>query len=71
VAFNMASVPGAAAVRVKTTAPNGEQIETSCASSPCMVTIDDRQGDHIFRLDYLSASGAVLASTGLPIAEGH
>lgn len=71
VAFNMAGVPAAAAVRVIAIAPNGEEIETSCASSPCTVTIDDRQGDYIFQLEYLSAGGAVLASTALPIAEGR
>jgi hypothetical protein len=71
VAFNVAGVPGAAAVRVRTVAPNGEEIETSCASSPCTVMIDDRQGDHIFQLEYLSAGGAVLASTALPTAEGR
>jgi hypothetical protein len=71
VAFNMASVPGAAAVRVTTIAPNGEQIQTSCASAPCTVTIDDRQGDHIFQLEYLAPGGAVLASTALPTAQGH
>jgi hypothetical protein len=71
VAFSMASVPGAVAVRVKTIAPNGEEIETSCASSPCTVTIDERQGDHIFQLEYLTAGGAVLASTALPVVEGR
>ena len=71
VAFNMAGVPGAAAVRVRTVAPNGEEIETSCASSPCTVTIDGRQGDYIFQLEYLSAGGAVLASTALPTVEGR
>jgi hypothetical protein len=71
VAFNMASVPGAAAVRVKAIAPDGEEIVTSCTSSPCTVTINDRQEDHIFQLEYLSAGGAVLASTALPFAEGR
>ena len=65
VAFDMANVPGAAAVRVTTIVPNGEQVETSCASSPCTVAIDARQGADIFRLEYLAAGGAVLASTAL------
>ena len=65
VAFDMASVPGAAAVQVTTIAPNGEQVETWCASSPCTVAIDARQGADIFRLEYLAAGGAVLASTAL------
>ena len=71
VAFNMVSVPGVASVRVTTIAPDGEVVETPCASSPCTVTIDERQGDHIFQLEYLAADGAVLASTALPTAEGH
>ena len=71
VAFNMASVPGAVAVRVSTIAPTGEKIDTPCTSSPCTATIDDRQGDHLFQLQYLSAQGAVLATTALPVAEGH
>jgi hypothetical protein len=70
-AFNMAGVPGAAAVMVKAIAPNGEEIATSCASSPCTVTIDDRQGDYVFRLEYLSAGGAVLAATQMPAVQGR
>jgi hypothetical protein len=70
VAFNMAGVPGAAAVRVETIAPNGDVAETPCTSSPCTVTIDERQGDYIFRLEYLSAGGAVLATTQMPVVQG-
>jgi hypothetical protein len=35
------------------------------------VAIDARQGADIFRLEYLAAGGAVLASTALPTAQGH
>jgi hypothetical protein len=70
-AFNMRSVSGAASVRVVTTAPSGEVFQTPCASSPCAVSIDSRQGDHILWLEYLSSNGAVLASTELPLIQGH
>ncbi len=70
-AFNMQSVPGAVAVRVTGMAPSGEIVQASCAASPCTVAIDERQGDHIFTLEYLSSSGAVLASTALPLVQGH
>jgi hypothetical protein len=69
--FDMQSVAGATAVRVSMIAPNGEVTETPCSSSPCTVTMDDRQGDHIFRLEYLSANGTVLASSQLPVVQGR
>ena len=58
-------------MRVVTTAPSGEVFQTPCASSPCAVSIDSRQGDHILWLEYLSSNGAVLASTELPLIQGH
>lgn len=70
-AFNMQSVSGAASVRVITTAPSGEVSQTPCASSPCAVPIDGRQGDHIFSLQYLSSDGTVLASTESPVIQGQ
>lgn len=71
VAVNMQSVAGTAAVRVSTIAPDGAVVNTSCTSSPCAVTIDERQGDHIFRVEYLSATGAVLASSELAMSQGR
>jgi hypothetical protein len=71
VGFSPANVPNATAVRVTTTAPSGEIVQASCSASPCTVAIDDRQGDHIFHLEYLSASGAVLAATELPTLQGR
>ena len=62
---------GAAAARVTATAPNGEVTTTVCASSPCEVSIDGLQGDHVFRLEYLSGTGAVLASSQLPLSQGR
>jgi hypothetical protein len=70
-AFNMGSVPRATSVRVITTAPSGVVSQTACASSPCAVPIDGRQGDHIFSLQYLSSNGTVLASTESSVIQGH
>jgi hypothetical protein len=63
VGFNGARIPGAAGVRATATAPDGESIQVSCSSSPCAVPIDARQGEHIFRIEYLSHTGAVLAAS--------
>ena len=71
VGFNRTQVPGAAQVRVTTTAPTGEVQQTLCTSSPCAVSIDGRSGEHIFRLEYLSDSGKVLAVSDMPSTEGR
>jgi hypothetical protein len=70
-AFDMQGIPGAASVRVTSMAPSGEIVQTPCAASPCTVAIDDRQGDYVFNLEYLSSNGTVLASTALPVVQGH
>ena len=44
---NLPGVPGAAAIRVVTTAPTGATYTTDCSASPCAVTVDHRQGDHL------------------------
>jgi hypothetical protein len=69
VAFGLAGVRGATQVRVTTTAPDSTISETVCSSSPCAVTVDRRQGDHLIQLQYLSASGAILASTESPVIQ--
>jgi hypothetical protein len=68
---NLPSVPGAAAIRVVTTSPSGVTYTTNCNASPCAVTVDHRQGDHLMSIQYLSASGAVLASSGVPLVGGQ
>jgi hypothetical protein len=35
------------------------------------VTVDHRQGDHLVSIQYLSATGAVLASSSVPIIGGQ
>jgi hypothetical protein len=71
VGFNLGGVPGATAARIVATPPSGGAVQVSCASSPCTVDIDDRQGDHIFDVEYLSASGTVLARTKQPTMHGQ
>jgi hypothetical protein len=70
VGFNPGQVGGATQVRVTTMAPNGETAQTVCTSSPCGVSIDDQEGDYLFLLEYLSASGAVLATSEVPAGQG-
>jgi hypothetical protein len=67
VAFNLGQIRGATKARVTVTAPSGNATEVECNSSPCAVTVDGRQGKHLFQLQYLSSTGAVLATTMLPM----
>jgi len=68
---NLPGVPGAAAIQVVTTDPGGVTYTTNCNASPCAVTVDRRQGDHLLSVRYLSASGAVLASSSAPLIGGQ
>ena len=54
-------VPGTAQVRVTVRDPNGkETVQQPCYSSRCPITADSRLGNHLVRLEYLSADGRVL-----------
>jgi hypothetical protein len=68
VAFNLASVATATQVTIRVTAPSGAKSQITCSTSPCMVKIDGRQGQHLVRLEYKNKSGLVLAvrRTSLP-----
>jgi hypothetical protein len=68
---NLPGVPGATAVRMVTTDPSGVTYTTNCSSLPCAVTVDPRQGDHLVSIQYLSATGAVLASSRIPLIGGQ
>jgi hypothetical protein len=59
--FRIASVPGSAKAQVTITKPDGSSTVTQCATTPCTVTVEQRQKDHLYQLDYLSSGGAVLA----------
>ncbi|MBZ5678334.1 MAG: hypothetical protein LAP61_29195 [Acidobacteriia bacterium] len=62
VTCNISSVINAAKCRVILTKPDGSTITNTCTVSPCSVTADAREGDHLLKVDYLSASDAVLAA---------
>lgn len=66
VGVHLSDVSNAAKVRV-TIAPPVGATQTTCSSSPCLVTVDGQQGEHLMRLEFLSAAGAVLASSDDPI----
>jgi hypothetical protein len=51
-------------VRIVVTAPSGAISKFPCGSgSPCSITVDDRQGSHWYRIQYLSESGLVLSQS--------
>ena len=58
--FDMGS---AASARILLTAPSGASSTVNCGSAPCAVTVDARQGDYWFQIEYLSGVGAVIART--------
>ena len=62
VAFNLASIPNATKVTVTLISPNGTAQSVTCNSSPCSVTGDARQGNHLIQLQYKSAGNVVLAT---------
>jgi hypothetical protein len=68
---NLPGIPGATAARVTTTDPSGVTYTTNCNALPCAVTVDHRQGDHLVSIQYLSATGAVLASSSVPLIGGQ
>ncbi len=48
-------------VQVIVTAPSLATSTTTCTASPCAVTVDDRQGTHLYQLKYRDISGKQLA----------
>jgi hypothetical protein len=69
VPFDLARVPSAASVEILVTAPSGARATYTCSQSPCEVTVDDRQGGHLYKMNYLSESGRVLAQTETALTE--
>ncbi len=54
----------AASARILLTAPSGATTTVSCgATSPCAVTVDDRQGSYWYTIQYLSGTGQILSQT--------
>ena len=68
---NPPGVPGATKIRVVITDPSGSTTTTDCNALPCAVTVDSRQGDSLMSIQYLSAAGAVLASSRPPLIGGQ
>ena len=68
---NLPGVPGATKMRVVITDPSGSTTTTDCNALPCAVTVDSRQGDSLVSIQYLSATGAVLASSRTPLIGGQ
>ncbi len=59
-----ASTPSGLSAQVVVTAPSGAQSTFPCASpSSCSITVDDRQGTHWYRIQYLSPDGSVVSQT--------
>jgi len=58
---NFNGIAGAASVRVTVRSPSGAAAEYDCTSSPCIISVDRRQGAHTYTLEYRSGSGGVLA----------
>jgi hypothetical protein len=63
------AIPNAASAQIVVTAPSGAQTMFSCSGSPCEVTVDDRQGAHLYRIQYLSEEGRVLSQTDAALLE--
>ena len=70
---NLASVPQAVAFNVLLTYATGATATIQCGASPCTISYDQSVGNPAVQIQYLSASGAVLAtqpySSPLPNAE--
>jgi hypothetical protein len=54
-------------VQLQITAPSGATASTLCFASPCPVTVDARQGNHLMKMVYLSISGRVLATSEVTV----
>jgi hypothetical protein len=47
---------------VTVTHPDSTSSQTTCTSSPCALTVDAREGDHLFSVQYLDSSNHLLRS---------
>jgi hypothetical protein len=60
VAVDLASFPAGTSALVTVVQPSGQTDQTACPASPCEVTVDAQQGDHLMTIDYLSPAGNVI-----------
>ncbi len=64
VSFRLEDVLNSAKVRVNVMKPDGRMLPSvTCHESPCTITVDDRQKDHLVQLIYLDAEGNMLSSS--------
>jgi hypothetical protein len=63
VTYKLDSIENATQARVLLLSPSGQQRSFSCEDSPCQVIYDGRQKGHLFKLQFLSESGDVLATS--------
>jgi hypothetical protein len=70
VTARIADHPQASKMRVAVIDPQGNATTTTCTSSPCTITTPDaRQGAHLYRVDLLNSSDAVvLAGDYVPLS---
>lgn len=61
ITFDLGSVAGAVSARITVTQPSSATTAWVCTTSPCSVTVDQRQGAHWYVIEYLDAGGAVLS----------
>ena len=60
---------GAASAQIVVTAPSGLKTTYNCSASPCPVTIDDRQGTHLYQINYMASTGKVVSQTDIALLE--
>lgn len=56
-------MPSATSANIIVTAPSGAKTIFPCSSQTCAIAVDDRQGSHLYQVQYLSSSGAVLSES--------
>ena len=61
-------VAGASSFNLLVSYPTGTTATIHCGASPCAATFDQLQGNPALQIQYLSASGAVLATQPYPSA---
>jgi hypothetical protein len=66
VGFDLTSVPQSTQVVVTLTEPAGNIVQATCSTSPCLIQADTTQGSPLITISYLSAAGAVLATSSAP-----
>jgi hypothetical protein len=63
ITYKLDSIENATQARVLLLSPSGQQRTFSCEESPCQVVFDGRQKGHFYKVQYLSESGDVLATS--------